>query len=87
MQQPRCRRFRSLDCPATLKAEEEIQRLHTLLGRLVGLSSIMLRSLEAVDAVFSEDGTHACGPRLEDLAITLSKVSPSLESGEPPPGN
>ena len=69
--------FRSLDCPATLKTEEEIQRLHALLGRLVGLSSLTLRSLEAVHAVFSEDGSHACGPRLEDLAIKLSEVSPA----------
>jgi hypothetical protein len=68
--------FRSLDCPDTLKTEEEIQGLRALLGRLVGLSSLTLRSLEAVHAVFNEDGSHACGTRLEDLAIKLSRVSP-----------
>jgi hypothetical protein len=67
--------FRSLDCPDTLKADEEIQGLRALLGRLVGLSSITLRSLEAVDAVFFEEETQACGTRLEDLAIKLSRVS------------
>ncbi len=68
--------FRSLDCPDTLKTEEEIQRLQAVLGRLVGLSLITLRAVEAVHAVFSEDGSHACGPRLQDLVIKLSKVSP-----------
>jgi hypothetical protein len=68
--------FRSLECPRTLMAEEQIQLLHSLLGRLVGLSSLTLRSLAAVEAVFSEDGSHACGPRLEDLAINLDEVSP-----------
>jgi hypothetical protein len=69
--------FKSLDCPDTLKTEEEIQHLQAFLGRLVGLSSLTLRSLEGVRAVFSEKGSHACGTRLEDLAIKLSKVSPS----------
>ena len=67
---------RTLDCPDTLKTEEETQRLQTLLGRLVRLRSLTLRSLEAVNAVFSEDGSHRCGPRLEDLAIRLGEVSP-----------
>ncbi len=67
--------FRSLDCPDT-RIAEEIRRLQALLGRLVGLSSITLRSLEAVHAVFRKDGSHACGPRLQDLAIKLGKVSP-----------
>ena len=69
--------FRSLDCPATLKAGEEIQRLQRLLHRLVGLNSLTLQSLEAVEAVFSEDGSHASGPRLEGLAVKLSKVRSS----------
>jgi hypothetical protein len=69
--------FRSLDCPRTLKSKREIQRLQALLGRLVGLSSITLRSLEAIHAVFNEDGSHAYGPRLKDLAIQLRDVSPS----------
>jgi hypothetical protein len=68
--------FRSLDCPATLNAEEGIQRLQALLGRLVGLSSLTLRSLHAVWAVFQDDGSHGCGPRLEDLAIKLAEVRP-----------
>jgi putative endonuclease len=69
--------FRSLDCPAKIKTQEEIQRLLSLLGRLEGLISLTLRSLEAVDAVFSEDGLHACCPRLEGLAIKLRMVSSS----------
>jgi hypothetical protein len=69
--------FRSLDCPPTLKTKRGAQRLQALLGRLVGLRSLTLRSLEAVGAVFSDDGSHVCSPRLEDLAIKLSMVSPS----------
>ena len=68
--------IRSLDCPDSLKTEEECQRLHDLLGRFVGLDSLTLRSLEAVDAAFSEDGSHACSPRLEHLAVKLNKVGP-----------
>ena len=52
----------------------DIQRLRALLRRLVGLNYVTLRSLEAVDATFNEDGSHACGPRLEGLAIELSHV-------------
>jgi hypothetical protein len=33
-----------------------------------------------VHAVFREDGTHACGPRLQDLVIKLSRVSPSAST-------
>ena len=44
---------------------------------MVGLDSLTLRSLEAVDAAFSEDGSHACSPRLEHLAVKLlNKVGP-----------
>ena len=67
--------FRSLECPDTIKTEDQTQRLRTLAGRLLGLRSLTLRSLEAVDAAFSEDGSRACSPHLEDLAIRLSKAS------------
>jgi hypothetical protein len=70
--------FRSLDCFSEATTEEEIQRLVALLGRLVSLNSLQLRSVEAVEAVFQEDGSHACSTRLEDLAIKLSEVSPSI---------
>ena len=69
--------FRSLDCPESLQTEEETQRLQSLLGRMVGLSSLTLRTTKVVHAAFSEDGSHACCPRLEDLAIKLSEVSPA----------
>jgi hypothetical protein len=44
--------IRSLDCPGSFKTEHDCQRLHDLLGRLVGLDSLTLRSVEAVDAAF-----------------------------------
>jgi Leucine-rich repeat (LRR) protein len=69
--------FRSLDCPSMLKTEKETQCLQSLLGRLVGLKFLTLRSLKAVSAAFNEDGSHACGPRLVDLVIDLEKVSSS----------
>jgi hypothetical protein len=68
--------IRSLDCRDSLKTEE-CQRLHDLLGRLVGLDSLTLRSLEAVDAAFSEDGSHVCSPKLKHLAVKLNEVGPS----------
>jgi hypothetical protein len=70
--------LRSLCLLGTLKTEQGIQSLLALLSRVVGLSSLTLGSLEAVCAVFSEDGSHACGPWLKDLAIRLSKVSASV---------
>ena len=74
--------FRSLDCPPdTLKTAKEIQRLRALLGRLVGLSSITLRSIEAVHALFNKDGTHACGTRLEGVAVKLVSLPPLLHGG------
>jgi hypothetical protein len=69
--------FVSLDCSGTIKTEKEIHRMRALLGRMEGLKFLTLRSLEAVDAVFNEDGSHACGPQLQDLAIKLSLVSTS----------
>jgi hypothetical protein len=68
--------FKDLVCPFKLKGEEQMKRLRTFLGRMLGLNSLELQSLEAVDAVFKEDGTHACGPQLQDLTIHLSEVSP-----------
>jgi hypothetical protein len=37
-------------------SEEEMQRLHALLGRLEELESLTLRSPEAVVAAFSKEG-------------------------------
>jgi hypothetical protein len=42
---------------------------------MVGLQSIVLSTVEAVGAVFREDGSHICSTRLVNLAVKLGSVS------------
>lgn len=65
--------LKELHLPVTPMLHGDAQRLQALFGGLVGLRSITLQStLEAVEALFNEDGTHACGPLLQDLVLQVS---------------